>query len=84
MEQRYRRLIWKYHNKYYLSNMAYNEDKKRELMSHVGPLALSAHLFLDKMDCAIQYERHDLPGNPVSTYNIIYSYICSIVNLTIV
>lgn len=64
MEQRYRRLIWKYHNKYYLSNMAYNEDKKRELMSHVGPLALSAHLFLDKMDCAIQYERHDLPGNP--------------------
>ena len=51
--------------------MAYNEDKKRELMSHVGPLALSAHLFLDKMDCAIQYERHDLPGNPVSTYNII-------------
>jgi len=57
IERKYRRLLWKYQNYYYVSNLPYNAEKLQFFHNEVGPIVTSAHIFIDKMDCAIQYER---------------------------
>ena len=59
MDRRYRRLIWRYQNRYYISNLPYNGAKTQELVNDVGPLMVGAHLLMDKMDCALMYQRED-------------------------
>ena len=57
IERKHRRLLWKYQNYYYVSNLPYNAEKLQFFHNEVGPIVTAAHIFIDKMDCAIQYER---------------------------
>ena len=44
------------------------------MIGNIGPILLSVHILMDHQNCAIQYVRNDLPGEPVKCPNFLVQY----------
>jgi|ERR1712130_107959 len=61
----YRRELAKDKHQYYVANLPHNKEKQALMINDYGPIAYSALVLMNRMDCAIQYERSDLPNSPL-------------------